>query len=318
MCSHEDSSEEDGGEEGDGESGEGEAVESEGDVIPSACDPQPLQDSYPETYQVVLPSSDGEEDPASGGLLRAIIQQESPTRLEDLAFAWLPSLQCVRHRSKAVTRHNRATHFERQKILALTEYIAPKPAVSESCVKPKVQKDDGVKDNLLEKFLCSQLENIIQENKMLAVFQRNAIGADDFLHLKHRLHKHEIYIKVFPLQVIRKVLDQSHLQELLPLFYGQTFLVVSPHTRVKEMLQAIRAAPQIQFLGACVENRLLSKQGLVNYSKLPSKELVQGQLAGTLTMLTAQTANLLTHHSAQLCAMLEQHGKEEGKEAKDN
>ncbi|XP_069809362.1 large ribosomal subunit protein uL10m [Dendropsophus ebraccatus] len=233
-------------------------------------------------------------------------------------LAWLPSLQCVRHRSKAVTRHKRATHFQRQKILALTQYIAPKPAISEACVKQKARADDTVKENLLEKFLCSQLENIIQENKMVAVFQRNAIGADDFLHLKHRLHKHEIYIKVFPLQVIRKVLGQSHLQGLLPLFFGHTFMVVSPHAKAKEMLQAIRAAPQIQLLGACIENRLLSKQGIVNYSKLPSKELLQGELVGTLTMLTAQTSSLLTHHSAQLSTMLEQHAKEEGKEAKDN
>ncbi|XP_040291216.1 39S ribosomal protein L10, mitochondrial isoform X2 [Bufo bufo] len=209
-------------------------------------------------------------------------------------------------------------HFERQKILALTKYIAPKPAISESCVKPKAEADDTVKENLLEKFLCSQLENVIQENKMFAVFQRNAIGANDFLHLKHRLHKHEIYIKVFPLQVIRKILGQSHLQGLLPLFIGHTFVIVSPHAKVKEMLQAIRTAPQIQLLGACIENKLLSKQGIINYSKLPSKELLQGQLVGTLTMLTAQTSNLLTHHSAQLCTMLEHHSKEEGKETKAN
>ncbi|XP_077108383.1 large ribosomal subunit protein uL10m isoform X2 [Ranitomeya variabilis] len=224
--------------------------------------------------------------------------------------AWLPSLQCVRHKSKAVTRHKKAIHFERQKILALTKYIAPKPAISESCVKPRVVADDTGKENLLEKFLCAQLLTVVQENKMVAVFQRNSIGTEDFLHLRHRLHKHEIYIKIFPLQVIRKVLGQSYLQALLPLFAGQTFMIVSQHAKVKEMLQAIRTAPQIQLLGACVENRLLSKQGIVNYSKLPSKEMLQGQLVGTLTMLTAQTANLLTHHSTRLCTMLEQHSKE--------
>ncbi|XP_071967705.1 large ribosomal subunit protein uL10m isoform X2 [Engystomops pustulosus] len=232
--------------------------------------------------------------------------------------AWLPSLQCIRHRSKAVTRHKKAIHFERQKILALTKYIAPKPTISESCMKSKAKATDSGKENLLEKFLCSQLENVIQESKMLAVFQRNAIGADDFLHLKHRLHKHEIYIKVFPIQVIRKVLGQSQLQGLLPLFMGHTFLAVSPHAKAKEMLQAIRSAPQVQLLGACIEDRLLSKQGIVNYSKLPSKELLQGQLVGTLSTLTTQTANMLTHHSARLCTMLDQHGKEEGKQAEKN
>ncbi|XP_066443326.1 large ribosomal subunit protein uL10m isoform X1 [Eleutherodactylus coqui] len=234
------------------------------------------------------------------------------------AVSWLPSLQCIRHGSKAATRHKKAMHFERQKILALTEYIAPKPTINETCMKPKVKAKDTDKENLLEKFQCSQLQAVIQQSKMLAVFQRNSIGAEDFLLLKHRLHKHEIYIKVFPNQVTRKALGQSHLQAMLPLFIGHTFLAVSPHAKAKELLQSVRSAPQIQLLGGCIENRLLSKQGFVDYSKLPSMESLQGQLVGTLTTLTAQTSNLLAHHSTRLCTILEQHGKEEGKETKAN
>ncbi|XP_075033119.1 large ribosomal subunit protein uL10m [Mixophyes fleayi] len=228
-------------------------------------------------------------------------------------LAWLPSLQCVRHGSKAVTRHKKAIHFQRQKILALTEYIAPKQAIDEKCVKPKAKAADTDKENLFERFLCSQLEAVLRDSKMVAVFQRNSLAADEFLLLRHRLCKHEIYIKVFPNQVIRKILAQSHLQAMLPLFIGQTFLVVSHHAKAKEMLQTVRNVPQIVLLGTCIENRLLSKQGVVNYSRLPSKEILQGQLVGALTVMTSQTSNLLTHHSARLCNLLEQHSKEEVK-----
>ncbi|KAG8566156.1 hypothetical protein GDO81_013124 [Engystomops pustulosus] len=146
----------------------------------------------------------GTASPCTSGRMAAALVRGAAREL-----AWLPSLQCIRHRSKAVTRHKKAIHFERQKILALTKYIAPKPTISESCMKSKAKATDSGKENLLEKFLCSQLENVIQESKMLAVFQRNAIGADDFLHLKHRLHKHEIYIKVFPIQV--SMVKENHL-----------------------------------------------------------------------------------------------------------
>ncbi|XP_063815717.1 large ribosomal subunit protein uL10m isoform X2 [Pseudophryne corroboree] len=230
-------------------------------------------------------------------------------------LAWLPSLQCVRHGSKAVTRHKKAIHFERQKILALTEYIAPKPVFDEACVKPKDRAADTDKENLLERFQCSQLEAVLRDSKMVAVFQRNSLAADDFLLLKHRLFKHEIYIKLFSNQVIRKTLAQSHLQAMLPLFIGQTFLVVSHQPKAKEMLQTARNVSQIVLLGACIENRLLSRQGVVNYSRLPSKDALQSQLVGALTMMTSQTSNLLTHHSARLCHMLEQHSKEEAKSA---
>ncbi|XP_068119219.1 large ribosomal subunit protein uL10m isoform X2 [Hyperolius riggenbachi] len=227
--------------------------------------------------------------------------------------AWLPSVQWVRHGSKAVTRHKKAIHFERQKILALTEYIPPKPS-SDTC-RPPPPKSQNEKENLLEKFLCTQLEAVLQDSKMVAVIQRNAIREDDFVLLKHRLFKHDIHIKVFSHQIIRKVMDKSRLQALLPLFIGQTFLLVSSQTKVKEMLQALRSVPQIQLLGACIDDTLLSWQGVVNYSKLPNKETLQGQVVGTLSTLTSQTASLLTHHSARLCNMLEQHSKEEDKSA---
>ncbi|KAL4687182.1 hypothetical protein H8959_019310 [Pygathrix nigripes] len=46
----------------------------------------------------------------------------------------LPALQTVRYGSKAVTRHRRVMHFQRQKLMAVTEYIPPKPAIHPACL----------------------------------------------------------------------------------------------------------------------------------------------------------------------------------------
>lgn len=59
--------------------------------------------------------------------------------------------------------------------------------------------------------------------------------------------------------------------------------------------------------GACVENTLLSRQGLLNYSKLPSMTVVQGELVSGLTMLTSQTSSLLHRHPAHLSVLLQQY-----------
>ena len=48
----------------------------------------------------------------------------------------LPTHQIIRYGSKAVTRHRRVMHFERQKLMAVTEYIAPKPVVNPRCLPP--------------------------------------------------------------------------------------------------------------------------------------------------------------------------------------
>ncbi|XP_053308901.1 39S ribosomal protein L10, mitochondrial [Spea bombifrons] len=228
----------------------------------------------------------------------------------------LPSLQSVRHGSKAVTRHRKAMHFERQKMLAVTEYIPPKPAIPEECLAPKSRRTHIEEDNPLVRLLCSQLNSVLQECKMVAVFQRNAVGSEDLLLLRHGLLKHGIQIKHFPNQVVKKSLVQCQLQAMEPLFIGQTFLIVSRDVKVKEMLQNVRKVPQVELLGACIERRLLSRQGVMAYAKMPSLESLQGQVVGTLSAMAAQTCSLLAQHSTQLCSNLEQHIKEQSAEEK--
>ncbi|ELW62703.1 39S ribosomal protein L10, mitochondrial [Tupaia chinensis] len=51
---------------------------------------------------------------------------------------------------------------------------------------------------------------------------------------------------------------------------------------------------------------LLLLFGFINYSKLPSLALVQGELVGGLSFLMAQTHFLLQHQPLQLTALLDQ------------
>lgn len=65
------------------------------------------------------------------------------------------------------------------------------------------------------------------------------------------------------------------------------------------------------FTGGCVEDTLLSAQGLMSYSKLPSLTVVQGELVSGLTMLTSQTASMLQRHPTRLSALLQQYIKQQ-------
>uniref|UniRef100_A0A8C6WQX6 Large ribosomal subunit protein uL10m n=1 Tax=Neogobius melanostomus TaxID=47308 RepID=A0A8C6WQX6_9GOBI len=225
---------------------------------------------------------------------------------------WLPLRQSVRHGSKAVTRHRKPMHFLKQKLMAVTEYIPPKPVAPRGAYPSEtiqVTKESGLA--LLKK---KQLREVFRDNKMITVAQNSASSAEDLIILKHRLHKHEISIKFFPNQIVRSFLSDSVYCNLTPLFIGHTVLLVSKEPKVKELLKTVRASPQITILGGCVEDSLLSAQGLVSYSKLPSQAIVQGELVSALTMLTSQTAALLQRHPTHLSALLQQYIKQQSGE----
>lgn len=225
---------------------------------------------------------------------------------------WLPLTQSVRHGSKAVTRHRKPMHFLKQKLMAVTAYIPPKPAAPPGAYPSEtiqVTEESGLA--LLKK---KQLRQVFRDNKMIAVAQNSASTVEDQMILRHRLLKHDIRVMFFPNEVVRSFLSDSIYSNLSPLFIGHTLLLVSKEPKVKELLRTIRASPQITILGGCVEESLLSAQGFVSYSKLPSLTVIQGELVSGLTMLTSQTAALLQRQPTHLSALLQQYIKQQSGE----
>lgn len=204
-------------------------------------------------------------------------------------------------------------HFLKQKLMAVTAYIPPKPAAPPGAYPPEtehVTEETGLM--LIKK---KELKSVFQNNKMIAVAQNSASKVEDMLILKYRLHKHEISVKVFPNEVVRSFLNESIYCNMAPLFIGSTVLLVSKEPKLKELLKTLKASPQITLLGGCVEDTLLSAQGLMSYSKLPSLTVVQGELVSGLTMLTSQTASMLQRHPTRLSALLQQYIKQQSEDS---
>ncbi|XP_040547946.1 39S ribosomal protein L10, mitochondrial isoform X1 [Gallus gallus] len=221
---------------------------------------------------------------------------------------WLPALQLVRRGSKAVTRHWKAMHFQRQKLMAVTEYIAPRPAVPERCLAPRRKVEEEEEEEYgYARLLRQQVEEAFRDNRMIAVCQYNSMPGEDMVLMRHYLRKHNIEVKFVLNEIVRPVLSQSRYKNLLPLFVSRNILLVSPETKAKEMLRVLKGVPQVNLLGACIDDTILSRQGVENFAKLPSLETSRGQTLGTLALLPSQTCSMLQHAAAHLAALLEGH-----------
>uniref|UniRef100_A0A2R8ZXW2 Large ribosomal subunit protein uL10m n=1 Tax=Pan paniscus TaxID=9597 RepID=A0A2R8ZXW2_PANPA len=224
----------------------------------------------------------------------------------------LPALQTVRYGSKAVTHHHRVMHFQRQKLMAVTEYIPPTPAVNPTCLP---SPPGPPQETVLIRLLCREIAAVFQDNRMIAICQSVALSVEDKLLMRHQLRKHKILMKVFHNQVLKPFLEDSKYQNLLPLFVGHNMLLVSEEPKVKEMVRILRTVPFLLLLGGCINDvdGILSRQGFINYSSLPSLPLAQGELVGGLTPLMAQTHSLLQHQPLKLTTLLDQYIRQQRK-----
>ncbi|XP_030112149.4 large ribosomal subunit protein uL10m [Taeniopygia guttata] len=219
--------------------------------------------------------------------------------------AWLPALQLLRRGSKAVTRHWKAAHFQRQKLLALTEYLPPRPGLSPQChpqPAPRAPREEGY-----ARVLRAQLQDTLRASRMVAVCQYNSMAEEDLATLRHFLRRHGIHLKFVLNEVARPVLAQSKLRALLPLLLCRNVLLVSPEPRAREMLRLLKGVPQLVLLGACIDDTILSRQGVENFARLPSLEVSRGQTVAALSLLCSQTSSLLQRGPARLTALLDQH-----------
>ncbi|XP_047391783.1 39S ribosomal protein L10, mitochondrial-like [Sciurus carolinensis] len=165
----------------------------------------------------------------------------------------------------------------------------------------------------LIRLLRREIAAVFRDNWMIAICQNVALSAEEKLAMRHQLQKHKILMKVFPNQVLKPFLEDSKYQNLLPLFVGHNMLLVSEEPKVKEMVCILKGVPFLPLLGGCIDDTILSRQGFINYSKLPSLSLLQGELVGGLILLMAQTHSLLQHQSIQLTALLDQYIRQQRK-----
>ncbi|NXI29558.1 RM10 protein, partial [Sterrhoptilus dennistouni] len=155
--------------------------------------------------------------------------------------------------------------------------------------------------------LRRQAEQTLRDSRMVAVCHYNSMAEEDVATLGHYLRRHNIHLKFVLNEVIRPVLAQSKYRNLLPLFVSRNVLLVSPEAPAREMLRVLKGVPQVTLLGACIDDTILSRQGVENFARLPSLEASQGQTVAALSLPSSQTSSLLQRGPSYLTALLDEH-----------
>lgn len=130
---------------------------------------------------------------------------------------------------------------------------------------------------------------------MVVVCQFSDMNTAEWEDLRYALGKDEIKVKMFPNRITCKALENTKYREVTPLFLASTVVTYSKEAKVKPLLSEIRKQPKMAILGGKIDNRLLSRKAVADYSKLPS-----------LTEQHIQLLQMFSEHSRRLTTLLEQ------------
>ena len=154
--------------------------------------------------------------------------------------------------------------------------------------------------------VASELRNVFDKSKLVAIFHYNDLKTGEWNAVRHKLSKSNFKIKVFPSKVASKALEGTKYTNITPLFRGCTAIAFGNEPAIFDLLTYTKSEAKLHLLGGMVENQMFTPNGLHEFAELPSIEILQQQLLGTLMLSQMMLGTLLQDTSQRLSQMLRQ------------
>ncbi|EDW03972.1 39S ribosomal protein L10, mitochondrial [Drosophila grimshawi] len=227
-----------------------------------------------------------------------------------LTSARTPLLQLMRHRGKINIQRPKEPHYERARVVAVTQPKYPEPPKALTCFQSRAQRTAAQLENPYNAIIAREVRNWLDHSRLVAIFHLNSITADEIFRVRVQLHKQNMHLKSYGRKIIAQAVTGTQYEAIMPLFHSNHCIVFSPdQQRVGALLRLTRKVPQMVLLGGIVENTLLSRNELINFAQLPGLQSAQAQLVQTLNMAAGTVVQQLQAHQCNLVKVLDVHAK---------
>jgi len=216
-------------------------------------------------------------------------------------------------RGKINIQRPRAPHYDRALFNAVTQPIVPLPTITQSCYQRRLERqfvgETEKEVNPYEVIIAKEVVNWFNQSKLVAIFHVNSISSDDMFKVRVAFHKENMHVRAYGKGIIKKAMKGNQYEALMPLFNSKNLIVFSEEAKIGQLLKIVKKTPQLILLAGVVENRLLSKNELVDLSKLPNITTARAQFVGVLNSVGAGLLGNLQSHQTNLCSLLDLHAK---------
>ena len=203
---------------------------------------------------------------------------------------------------KSVNIYPRSMAVNCENVLLITCNIKYKVNVLMFCSQPSIRK----------LMMADEIRNVFETNNMVIVCQFSDMNTAEWEDLRYTLGGDEIKVKMFPNKITCKALENTKYREILPLFLAATVVTYSKESKVKPLLTEMKKRPKMGILGGKIDDKLLSRKGVVDYAKLPSLPEQYGQLLHMVSEHSRRLTTLLEQNQMNLSGNLSQYVSQEG------
>merc|ERR1712062_501966 len=142
------------------------------------------------------------------------------------------------------------------------------------------------------------------------IYQMHSIKSREETLIRNKLWHKQFWWRKFEPLVVEEVLEDSKLQNLLPLINETNRYVFSEGTNIKQLFNLTNKMPELILLGGVVDNRILTRAGLTQFAASPPIESLHGELSCLLNSAAQKTHSLLNSHQQNLTVNLQQYIKQ--------
>ncbi|GFO14172.1 50S ribosomal protein l10 [Plakobranchus ocellatus] len=201
--------------------------------------------------------------------------------------------------------------IERRILNAVTVPLLPHETRTppQICLEEQRKKENEKKSELQEAYEAFRTKDclkMLSENQMVAICHVLPMTSRDFFNVRIKIHTAGMKLKFANNRWIRNAIQNSRFENLEPFFTSDNIYILCEETRLTDLMAVLKKTPEIQLLGGLVENRIMSKAAMQDAAKLPSLDIMRGELLTILSASASKTSRLLGRHQTELSSNLGQ------------
>lgn len=163
----------------------------------------------------------------------------------------------------------------------------------------------------------AELKEFIQNSQIAVLTNYVGIKAGQATELRRRLRNENVTFKVFKNTLARRALDELSLSAAAAFMEGPTAWAFSkdPVAPARILQEFAKEVPVVQMRGGVLEGKPVSQAQLAALASLPSREVLLGQLVGTIAAPMRNLLGVLSATPRNLVSVLDQIRKQKEGEA---